>query len=81
MNNLTSKPKCKYSITTKCKTKAGNFTTNEMATVELCLTEFSAKEIVTWKCHFDDYTKSRYGMILVRYVLNMLGTEHRFLDT
>ena len=47
MNNITSKIKCKDSTTTMCQTQFRKFTTNDMATVELLLLEFSATKIMT----------------------------------
>ena len=48
MNNLRSKLKRKKSSTTMWKTQGGNFTTNEMVTVEFCLPVFNTTKIVTW---------------------------------
>ena len=59
MNNLTSRLKSKESSTNMWKTKADNFTTNYMATVDFCLMEFGATKIVKWKFHINDYTESR----------------------
>ena len=33
---------------------------------------------VMWKCHVDDYSKGRYGMILVIYLLVELGLNINF---
>ena len=54
-------------------TQAGNITTNIMVKIYFTLPEISATEIVTWSCHVDDSAKSRYDMILCRYLRKYLG--------
>ena len=72
MNYLTSKLKRRDSSTTMCQTQAGKFATNEMATVDFCLQEFSVTKIVTWRCHADDSTKIRHDMIPCRDLITAL---------
>ena len=49
---------------TKWITQVGKFTINSMVKTEFYLPVLSAKKIVTWKCHVDDYTTYRYNMII-----------------
>ena len=81
MGKLTSKFKQKISpeITT-WKTQAGNFTTSQKENVEFCLPEFSAAKILSWKCHVDSSTNSRYNMILGRDLLTDLGLGLKFSE-
>ena len=44
-------------------TQAGNITTNLKVKVYFTLPELNATNIVTWKCHVDDYAKGIYNMI------------------
>ena len=43
--------------------------------VDFCLPELSATKIIPWKCHTDNSTNSRCGMILGRYLLTALGLD------
>ena len=61
--------------------KSGNFMTLKKMNVDFCLLEFSATKIVTWKCHLDEPTNGRYGMILGRDLLTALGMDLKFSDT
>ena len=49
--------------------------------VEFCLPEFSETKIVSWKCHVDNKTNSRYDVILGRYLLTALGLDLKFSKT
>ena len=60
------------SETTTWETQSGNFITSKKVSVDFCLTESSATKIVSWKCHVDNSTYSRYGMILGRDLLTAL---------
>ena len=42
------------------------------------LLEFSATKIVTWKCHVDEFTNSRYDMNLGRDLLTSMGLHIKF---
>ena len=44
------------------------------------LPEFSATKIVTWKCHVDEFTDSRYDMILGRDLPTALGLDLKFSE-
>ena len=57
----------KYAVT-QWKTQAINITTNLKVKVDFTLPALSATKSVTWKCHVDDSTRSRYNMILGRYL-------------
>ena len=48
--------------------------------VDLCLLEFGATKIVTWKCHVAKSTNIRYDMILGRYLLTALGLDLKFSE-
>ena len=45
-------------------TKAGSINNNFKVDVDFNLPELSAKNVLTWKFHVDDFTKGRYDMIL-----------------
>ena len=47
-------------------------------TVDFFLPKFSAMKIVTWKCHINESTNGRYGIILGRYLLTALETDLKF---
>ena len=60
---------------TKRKKKFGNITTNLRIKIDFDLPEFSATKIVMWNFHVENSTKSRYGMILDRYLLILLRLD------
>ena len=45
-------------------TEADNITTNLKVKVDFTLSELSATNVVTWKCHVYDSVKGRYYIIL-----------------
>ena len=62
------------------KTQAGKFTTPKKVNIEFFLPEFSVTKIVTWECHVNEYTISRYEMILGRDLLTALGLDINFSE-
>ena len=52
--------------------------TSTKVNVELCLPEFGATKIVTWKCHIVKSINSRYNMILGIDLLAALGLDLKF---
>ena len=62
------------------ETQAGKFTTSKKVNLDFCLPEFSAIKTVTCKCHADDSTNGRYGIILGRYLLTALVPALNFSD-
>ena len=78
MGKLTSKLKTKEAEKTTQENQAGKFATSKKLNVDFCLPEFSATNIVTWKCHVDKSTNGRYDMILGRYLLTALGLNIKF---
>ena len=50
-------------------TQAVNITTNLKVKVDFTLPALSAMNVVTWRCHVNDYTKGRQNMILGRDIL------------
>ena len=62
------------------KTQSGKFTTSKKEDIDLCLPEFSATKIITWKFHVEKSTIGRYGMILGRDLLTTLGLDFKFYD-
>ena len=50
-------------------TQAGNVTTNLKVKVDFTLPALSATNVVTWKCHVDEFAESRYNIILGQYLL------------
>ena len=50
-------------------TQAVNVTTNHKVKVDITLPALSATNVVTWKCHVDDFAKGRYDIILGRHIL------------
>ena len=77
MGKLTEKLKPKNSTETKWENQAGKFTISKKENVEFCLPEFGRTKIVTWKCHMDKSTNSRYAMILCRGLFTALGLDIR----
>ena len=61
-------------------TQAGSNTTNLKVKIDFILPELSVKKIVTWNCHVDDSSKSRYYMNLGRYLLRYLLLNLKFYD-
>ena len=51
------------------------FTASKKLNIDFCLTEFSAKNIVSWKCEVVNKTNSRYDMIIGRDPLTALGLD------
>ena len=51
-------------------TQAGNITTNIKDKLDSILPALSVINIVTWKCHADEYAEGRYDMIIGRYLLS-----------
>ena len=78
MNYLTSKLKRRDSSTTMCQTQAGKFATNEMATVDFCLSELNATKIVTRKFHVKDSTEIRYNIFLGIDLITALVLDLKF---
>ena len=78
MGDTTSKLKQKEEAKNTWKTQVEEFTTSKKANVDLCLPEFSATEIVTWKCHVDESTNCIYGMIPGRDLITTLGMDPKF---
>ena len=62
------------------ETQAGKSTTSRKVNVDFCLTELSATNIATWKCHVDESTNGRYDMILGRDLLTTLGLDLKFSE-
>ena len=60
--------------------QSGKFMTLKNVNVDFCLTEFSGKQIVTWKFYVDKSTNGRYDMILGRDLLTALGMSIKFSD-
>ena len=58
--------------------QSGKFMTLKNVNVDFCLTEFSGKQIVTWKFYVDKSTNGRYDMILGRDLLTSLGIDLNF---
>ena len=75
-----SKLKPKHLTETTWETQAGKFTTSEKVNVDFCLLESSGTKIVSFKCHVDRSTNSRYNMILGRYLLTTLGLYLKFAE-
>ena len=62
------------------ETQAVKFMTSKKVNIDFCLQELSVTKIVASKCHLDDYTNSRYNMILGRDVLTSLGLYLKFFE-
>ena len=48
--------------------------------VDFFLPDFSATNIVMWKCHVDKSTNSIYDMILGRDIITALGLDIKFSE-
>ena len=81
MGKLMSKLKSKETAETNWETQAGNFRASKNVSIDFCLPEFSATNIVAWKCHVDESNNGRYDMILGRYLLTSLGLYIKFFET
>ena len=57
-----------------------SITTDPKVKIEFTLPELRATNIVTWNCHVDEYSKSRYDKILVRDLLKTLGINLKWYD-
>ena len=62
------------------ETQSGKFTTSKKVNIDFFLLEFSATNIVTWKCHVEESTNSRYDIILGRDLINALGMDLKFSE-
>ena len=60
------------------ETQARKFTTSKKANIDFRLLGFSGTKIVSWNCQVDNYTNSRYDMILGRYLLTAVGLDLKF---
>ena len=49
-----------------------------MLKLEFSLSVLSVTKILTWKCHVDESTTGRYGMIIGRDLLTKLGIHLKF---
>ena len=78
MNDMASKIKHKNSTTNTWQIKPGKFKTNDMEKVDFCLLKSSVTKTVTWKCHVDGYTESRYNMILGQDLITTLVRGIKF---
>ena len=54
--------------------------TSKKVNMDFCLPEFSAKNIVMWKCQIYEYNNGRYDMILGRDLLPALGMDIKFFQ-
>ena len=54
-------------------TQAGNINTNLKVDVDFTLPVLSAKNVVAWRCHVDDSSEGRYGIISGHNILTELG--------
>ena len=59
-------------------TKARKFTTSKKVNVDFFLSEFIATKVIPWKCHIDNSTNDRYGMILGRDLFTALVLDLKF---
>ena len=80
MDKQTSKHNQNKSTTTKWETQDGKFMTSKKLNVDFCLSEFSVKNIVTWKCHVDESDEGRYDMTLGRDLIITLGVDLKFSE-
>ena len=80
MDKLRSKIKTKEEDRTTWKIQAEMFTISKKADVDFFLLGFSATKILTWKCHIDDSTNSRYDTILGRHLITLLVLDIEFSE-
>ena len=50
-------------------TQAGKINTNIKVIVDFTLPALRKNNVMTWKCHMNDFTKGSYDMTLGRYLL------------
>ena len=60
--------------------QVGIITTNLKVNIDSTLPEISATKIVTCNCHVDDSTKSRYDIIVGKYIWTTLALNINFYD-
>ena len=77
---MREKIKYKPAASTEWSTQPNNFKTKYMVNIDFTLPDFSAKKIVTWKCHVDESTEGQYDMIIGRELLTSLGINIKFYD-
>ena len=77
---MTSKINLDRGIATTWNIRVGNFTTTENVKIDFFLPEFSAMKTLTWKCHIDNSTEIRCGIILGVYLLTSLGVDIKILN-
>ena len=65
----------------KCHTQAGSITTNIKVKIYFTPHELRTTKMLTWNCHVDESTKSRYDKILSRDILKDLGLNLKYLIT
>ena len=58
---------------------SGNIT-SKILNADITLPGLTATNVVTWKCHMDDSTKSRYDIILGRHLLTELVLNFKYSD-
>ena len=80
MGKLMEKLKQTYSSDTTSENQSVKFTTSMKVNVELCLPEFGATKIVTWKLHVAKSTSNGYDMILGRDLLTALLLYLKFSE-
>ena len=69
MTRITENIKTKKDAVMKWHTQAGNITTNLKVKIYFTLPGLIATAIMTWKCNVDESKKSKYIMMLGRYLL------------
>ena len=77
---MTSKINLDRGISTTWNIQVVNFSNTEKNKIECFLPEFSAMKNLTWKCHIDNSTEIRCGILLGVYLLTSLGIDIKILD-
>ena len=81
VGKLTSKINPKEKAKTNWETQGGNFKTSKKVAIDFCLLEFSETNIVTWRCHVDEYANDIYDMTLDRDLITALGLDLKFSES
>ena len=53
----------------QCHTQAGDITNNLKVKVDFTLPTLSVTNVVTWKCHVDEYSRGGYDIIIGQDIL------------
>ena len=80
IRKLTSNNKSKEITKNMQETQARKFTTSKKVNIDLCLPDFNATKIITWKLHVKESTNSIYNITLSKDLLIALELDINFSE-